>query len=144
MEIIRGFITLGLLIFVIICIVLLIKRTRKTFYNMFNIHIVTATASVFCIGGGIGMLISLLTSDSFITNSTDANAMLIYACAGLFVFGVFLFVLNVYYGNKGLGSIVYAIINCFVQALIGFMCVLTFGIGFFIVIACSKRVLDDM
>lgn len=144
MEIIRGFITLGLLAFIIICIVLLIKRSRKTFYNVFNIHIATATASAFCIGGGVGMLISLLTSDSFVTNSTGANAMLIYACIGLIVFGIFLFILNVYFGNKGLGSIIYAIINCFVQAIIGFMCLLTCGIGFVIVIACSKKVLDDM
>lgn len=143
MELIRGIISLVVTIFFIICVILQVKRCRKTYYNMFNLHIITAVASVCSIGFGCGLLFELLSSPEYKSNDRFANVFFIYVCIGLIIFGLILLVFNVYNGYKGLDSIFFAIINFIIQALLGYLCLVTVGIGFIVIFMFYKNTIGD-
>lgn len=144
MEIIRGLITLTVFIAIIICIILQVKRCRKTYYNMFNLHIITAIGSVFCIGGGCGLMVTLFSSANYQNNSAFANSIFTYACIGFIIFGLMLCVFNIYNGYKGLNSVFFAFVNLIIQALVGFLCLFTCGIGFIFVYLFYKKTIGDL
>ena len=144
MELTKGIISIVVNVIFIVFIVLQVKRCRKTCYNMFNLHIISAVGSIFSICAGAGLFLELLYSSDYKSNDRLANVFFIYACIGLILFGLILFVLNVYNGYKGLGSIFYAIINLIIQALLGFFCLFTLGIGFVIVFMFYKKTVGDL